>query len=78
MKVTLITGASDGIGEAFAKQLANQKHNVVLVARSENKLKAGNEIVKTGQLGNKKSRGLELRLFINKQSIQLINQRLPY
>lgn len=38
MKVTLITGGSSGIGEAFARRLAEEKHNLVLVARSENKL----------------------------------------
>jgi len=38
MKFTLITGASSGIGEAFARRLAKEKHNLVLVARSENKL----------------------------------------
>lgn len=38
MKATLITGASGGIGEAFARKLAAEKHNLVLVARSENKL----------------------------------------
>jgi short-subunit dehydrogenase len=38
MKVTLITGASAGIGEAFARQLASERHNLLLVARSENKL----------------------------------------
>lgn len=39
MKVTLITGASGGIGEAFARRLAGEKHNLLLIARSENKLK---------------------------------------
>ena len=39
MKVTLITGASSGIGEAFAHRLAAESHNLVLVARSEEKLR---------------------------------------
>jgi uncharacterized protein len=36
---TLITGASGGIGLALAEQFAMNKHNLFLVARSEEKLK---------------------------------------
>lgn len=36
----LITGASGGLGEAFAEQLAERGSNLVLVGRSEDKLQA--------------------------------------
>jgi short-subunit dehydrogenase len=38
MKTTLITGASTGIGEVFARKLAARGENLFLVARSEEKL----------------------------------------
>ena len=36
----LVTGASQGLGKAFARHLAAQKRNLILVARSGEKLKA--------------------------------------
>jgi uncharacterized protein len=39
MSTALITGASGGIGKAFAEELAQRNTNLVLVARSEEKLK---------------------------------------
>ena len=35
----IITGASEGIGLEFAKVLASQKYNLILVARRESLLK---------------------------------------
>ena len=44
---TLITGASAGIGCEMAKQLASKNHNLILVARSQDKLESlKNELIK--------------------------------
>ncbi|EDV54884.2 hydroxysteroid dehydrogenase-like protein 1 [Drosophila erecta] len=44
-----VTGASDGIGKEYAKELARQNINVVLIARNEEKLQAvAKEIAESG------------------------------
>jgi len=43
MAYSLITGASGGIGWAIAKELAARKHDILLLARSEDKLKQNAE-----------------------------------
>jgi uncharacterized protein len=37
--IALVTGASSGIGEQFARQLSEMRHRVALVARREERLR---------------------------------------
>ncbi len=46
----LITGASSGIGRELAVIAARENHNLILVARSEDKLQVLAEELKTGQI----------------------------
>jgi len=46
----VVTGASDGIGKEFSIQLAQKGFNIILISRSEEKLKVvAEEIAKTGR-----------------------------
>lgn len=45
--ISVVTGATDGIGKEFAYQLAKKKFNVLLISRTASKLEAAaNEISK--------------------------------
>ncbi|MFM9908925.1 MAG: SDR family NAD(P)-dependent oxidoreductase [Chitinophagaceae bacterium] len=46
MSTVLITGASSGIGLELAKVFAQQKHSIILVARSKSKLEALAEVLR--------------------------------
>lgn len=46
LNLTLITGASEGIGKCFAEEFARQGHDLVLVARSEDKLNQLAEVLR--------------------------------
>ena len=51
MHFTLITGASSGIGEEFARQYAQKKHPLILTARSKGKLEQlAQELAQTYQI----------------------------
>jgi len=72
MNTTLITGASSGIGEAFARKLAKRGRNVLLVARSEDKLIAlCNEL---GRLSGIRAQYIVMDLTESDAAIRLIEE----
>jgi uncharacterized protein len=72
MNTTLITGASSGIGAAFARKLAARGRNVLLVARSEDKLIAlCNEL---GRLTSIRAQYLALDLLQPDAAAQLLEE----
>ena len=72
MNTTLITGASSGIGAAFARKLAARGRNVLLVARSEDKLIAlCNEL---GRLTSIRAQYLALDLTKHDDRLQLFEE----
>lgn len=38
MYITVVTGATDGVGKAYAELLAQQGLNIVLISRTQSKL----------------------------------------
>lgn len=68
-KYTLITGASSGIGQAFANFFAEKEHNLILVARSENKLQTLKESL-TAQFN------IDVKIFIYDLTLPNISKRL--
>jgi short-subunit dehydrogenase len=68
-RYALVTGASTGLGKVFAQALASRNHNVVLVARSEDKLTTLADQLRT-------SRGILAETFTLDLAAPLAGQRL--
>ena len=70
MPTALITGASNGIGKSFAEKLAARNTNLIIVARSEDKL---NTLAKQLQEQHK----IQVNVIVNVSSIAAF-QPIPY
>lgn len=66
---SIVTGASGGIGYELCKVMASKKHNLILVARSENKLKEISESLS-------REYGIEVKYYI--YDLSDCNQRLDF
>jgi short-subunit dehydrogenase len=66
-KQKVVTGSTDGIGRQYAKELAGQGMNIVLISRTESKLI---EVAK--EIGNERATDKNSR----KQTISRLNVRL--
>lgn len=72
MNTAIITGASSGIGEAFARKLAARGRNVLLVARSEDKLVSlCNELGRTNSI---RAQHLALDLTLSESPAKLFEE----
>ena len=72
-KVTIITGASGGIGKAIADQLAGKKQDLLLIARNEEKLQEYCKLLMQRHgvrvFTEVTARGLEVEILINNAGI---------
>lgn len=74
MRASLVTGASSGIGEEFARQLARRGDNLVLVARSADRLVAlADEL---GRAHNIHAHAISLDLTQEKAAQQLLDETI--
>ncbi len=67
----VITGATDGIGLEYAKQLAAKRYSLLLISRSEDKLKCVAQQIENQFTGCKEV--LFLPTFVYKNSLNKIN-----
>lgn len=73
MTKSLITGASTGIGSVYAERLASKGHDLILVARSENKL---NEVASLIQQRHKVKIEILVADLTQKSDVERLAERL--
>jgi retinol dehydrogenase-12 len=73
-KIVLVTGSSSGIGFATAEELARKGAEIILVARSEEKLKEAVDLIKS-RTGNNKLK-YYIADFASQKSIRAVAEKL--